>query len=263
MRPRVPPTIVALATCLAVLVLTESAWARGGGRGGGGRMAGGSVRGSRASYGGYGGTSGSTASRTVNQYDRGSVSRGEYGTAVQTDRGTAVRTDQGITYKGEDGQVRHTNRDDLEVRRGEDGTVVMGENGYVVKEKGEKAEGRRYGEHYDDHYDHDDDDYNGWGAAAAVLGAAVIMRNLPYGYETVYHDGAPYYYSGDAYYQEVYYEGDVAYQQVPPPVGAVVATLPGGCNTAATAAGETYYDCAGTYYVQVSSGYQVIQPPPQ
>jgi hypothetical protein len=137
----------------------------------------------------------------------------------------------------------------------------MGENGYVVKEKGEKAEGRKYGEHYDDHH-YDDDDYNGWGAAAAVLGAAVVMRNLPYGYETVYYDGAPYYYSGDAYYEEVYYEGDVAYQQVAAPVGAVVSTLPPGCTSSSNAAGETYYECAGTYYVHVANGYEVLQPPP-
>src|SRR5690606_32392198 len=50
------------------------------------------------------------------------------------------------------------------------------------------------------------------------------------------------------------------YVVVPPPMGAVIDTLPSSCT--AIYSGETaYYDCGGAYYSQVSQGYQVVSPP--
>ena len=68
----------------------------------------------------------------------------------------------------------------------------------------------------------------------------------------------PYYYDNGNYYSQTYSGGEVAYQVVPPPVGAVVTTLPAGCVEEAVN-GAPVLNCSGVYYQQVQNGYQVTQ----
>jgi hypothetical protein len=49
----------------------------------------------------------------------------------------------------------------------------------------------------------------------------------------------------------------VVYQVVPPPAGAIIVTLPGGCTTARVG-NVTYQQCGPTYYQRVATGYQVV-----
>ena len=66
-----------------------------------------------------------------------------------------------------------------------------------------------------------------------------------------------YTYSDGAYYARVIQEGAVVYQVVPPPPGAIIATLPAGCKEAHVN-NATYQNCGGYYYQRVSNGYQVV-----
>jgi hypothetical protein len=49
----------------------------------------------------------------------------------------------------------------------------------------------------------------------------------------------------------------VAYQVVAPPAGAIITTLPAGCQTVRVN-NAAYSQCGTTYYTRVSNGYQVV-----
>jgi hypothetical protein len=51
--------------------------------------------------------------------------------------------------------------------------------------------------------------------------------------------------------------GSVVYQVVAPPAGAIITTLPTGCQTVRVN-NVSYSQCGTTYYQRVSSGYQVV-----
>ena len=59
------------------------------------------------------------------------------------------------------------------------------------------------------------------------------------------------------YYTRVMTSGDVTYQVVAPPAGAIITTLPAGCQSVRVG-NATYTQCGPTYYTRVSSGYQVV-----
>jgi hypothetical protein len=51
--------------------------------------------------------------------------------------------------------------------------------------------------------------------------------------------------------------GAVSYQVVAPPAGAIITTLPAGCQSVRMG-NATYSQCGPTYYTRVSNGYQVV-----
>ncbi|EEF57069.1 DUF6515 family protein [Pedosphaera parvula] len=80
---------------------------------------------------------------------------------------------------------------------------------------------------------------------------------LPVGYEPLYVNNAPYYYSDGLYYQPT---AQGSYQEVYPPVGAVVNELPSDA-VSIVAGNVTYYYSAGAFYVQQGNQFVVVQPP--
>ena len=87
-----------------------------------------------------------------------------------------------------------------------------------------------------------------------VPGAFVV--SLPIGYNTVFVNNSPYYYSDGLYYQQA----PNGYQEVYAPVGAVVPALPPGAIPIVVGY-ATYYYADGTFYVQEGGQFAVIQPP--
>jgi hypothetical protein len=87
----------------------------------------------------------------------------------------------------------------------------------------------------------------GAAVAGAMVGAAVASSAQP----------APVYYASPA---PVYYAAPVTYA---PPVGTVVAALPGACSSMSIN-GVSYMNCAGVFYMPFYSGgalmYQVTNP---
>jgi len=83
-----------------------------------------------------------------------------------------------------------------------------------------------------------------------------FVTTLPFGYQTVVVNGAPYDYYGGTYYQP---QAD-GYQEVYPPVGAAIAELPEGAVPIAAANG-TYYYAGGAFYVQQGPQFVIVAPP--
>jgi Family of unknown function (DUF6515) len=54
-----------------------------------------------------------------------------------------------------------------------------------------------------------------------------------------------------------YNQGEVVYQAIPAPPGAIITTLPAGC-TVQMRDGVSYQYWGSTYYMRVSTGYQVV-----
>ncbi|HWB94109.1 MAG TPA: DUF6515 family protein [Puia sp.] len=71
------------------------------------------------------------------------------------------------------------------------------------------------------------------------------------------YNGQRYWYDDGCYYLP----GNGGYSVVPPPVGAVVPSLPDGYET--TMVGDdTYYYFGGAFYVQTDQGFEVVAAPP-
>jgi hypothetical protein len=66
-----------------------------------------------------------------------------------------------------------------------------------------------------------------------------------------------YYYDDGCYYLP----SNGGYSVVPPPLGAIVPSLPDGYETTMVG-NDTYYYFGGAFYVQTDQGYQVVQGPP-
>jgi hypothetical protein len=86
--------------------------------------------------------------------------------------------------------------------------------------------------------------------------AGSFVTALPFGYETLVVNGAPYYYYGGLYYQPQ----PNGYQEVYAPIGAGITALPEGA-VPIPAGDVTYYYAGGTFYVQQGSQFVVVQPP--
>ena len=69
--------------------------------------------------------------------------------------------------------------------------------------------------------------------------------------------GQGYYYDDGAYYQP----SNGGYSVVPPPIGAVVSSLPDGYETTMVG-NDTYYYYGGAFYIDNGQGYQVVAAPP-
>jgi len=91
--------------------------------------------------------------------------------------------------------------------------------------------------------------------AKGPRGGRVIGR-LPHGYSPVRARGGRYYYHGGHFFRRNW-PGFVVSAAI---IGAVVALLP-PWHTTVVVAGETYYNCQGTYYRRVPTGYMVVPAP--
>ena len=90
--------------------------------------------------------------------------------------------------------------------------------------------------------------------------APVVSRPiavLPPGAVTIIVGGVTYYYADGIFYQMNAREQK--YAVVPPPVGAVVYTIPQGYQLMMID-GASFYEYAGVYYKRVTEGYRVIEP---
>lgn len=84
------------------------------------------------------------------------------------------------------------------------------------------------------------------------------INNLPYGAITIGVGQETYYYCKGVFYQKVIREQ--TYVIVPPPIGAVVFTIPQGYQLMLID-GASYYVFEGVFYKHVLDGYKVIYPP--
>jgi hypothetical protein len=165
---------------------------------------------------------------------RGAVVHGEEATVAVGRRGAAVRTDEGAAAVGRRGTVAV----------GEHGAAAVGRRGVVV------------GDRYEDH--------DGWKVAAGVaagvatgIAVGTMLSRPPAAATTIVVGGSSYWYHEGAFYGRVYQGGQVVYQVVPPPMGAIVPVLPGGCRAISTGR-VAVESCGGYYYQRVSNGFQVV-----
>lgn len=70
-------------------------------------------------------------------------------------------------------------------------------------------------------------------------------------------NGQRYWYDDGCYYLP----GNGGYSVVPPPVGAVVPSLPDGYETTMVG-NDTYYYFGGAFYMQTDQGFEVVAAPP-
>jgi len=95
--------------------------------------------------------------------------------------------------------------------------------------------------------------YGGAAVAGAAIGGAMVGAAVA----SAVAAPAPVYYANPA---PVYYAAPVTYA---PPVGTVVASLPGACSSMSIS-GVSYMNCAGVFYMPFYSGgalmYQVTNP---
>lgn len=83
-----------------------------------------------------------------------------------------------------------------------------------------------------------------------------VVKTLPRGYRTAHFGGVPYYLHEGRYYQRQ----TRGYILVPPPVGAVVVSLPLG-NVRLTIGSQLFYRADNVYYRPVRGGFRVVAPP--
>ncbi len=174
--------------------------------------------------------------------NRGVAVKGEEGAAAVGRRGAVVAGDEGVAAAGRYGGA---------VIAGEEGAVAVGRYGAVGYHE-EGWNGVWSHEYYED--------YEGWRAVAAVgtaIAVGTMLARPPSSSVVIYAGGTSYNYYDGMYYTRVYQSGSVAYQVVPAPAGAVITTLPGGCNITSVG-GISYNNCGGTYYQRVGNGYQVV-----
>lgn len=112
------------------------------------------------------------------------------------------------------------------------------------------GEWRHRGHHWRPRYNYYQ---NGYHIYPYMYAPTVYMSSS---YTPVTYTGGTYYYDQGVFYQDL---GTSGYAAVPPPVGAVVSTLPTG-SIQISSRGETYYIFNQVYYKQVPQGYQVVEP---
>jgi hypothetical protein len=81
---------------------------------------------------------------------------------------------------------------------------------------------------------------------------------LPHGFITINVGYETYYYCNGIFYQKIM--RDQKYVIVPPPIGAVVFTIPQGYQLMLID-GISYYEYQEVYYKRVLEGFKVISPP--
>jgi len=81
---------------------------------------------------------------------------------------------------------------------------------------------------------------------------------LPSGFVTINVGEETYYYCSGIFYQRIIREQK--YVIVPPPIGAVIFSIPQGYELTFID-GVSYYEYQGVYYKRVLEGYKVIYPP--
>ena len=197
---------------------------------------------------------------------RGAVAKGENATVAAGPRGAAVKGEEGYAAAGRRGAVASGEEGYAAV--GRNGAVVTGEEvdvqggavgrrgAVVVGEEGAAAVGRYGGVVVGERYE----SYEAWkGIAAVGAGIAIgtMLAKPPAAATTVVVSGSTYYYHDNAYYTRVMTSGEVAYQVVEPPAGAIVTTLPAGCQSVHVS-NVAYMQCGATHYTKVANGYQVV-----
>lgn len=111
----------------------------------------------------------------------------------------------------------------------------------------EQRDDHRKGDRYDRGY-HYRDGYRGRNVT--------VVKTLPRGYRTVVVNRTPYYVHDHHYYSR----GPSGYVVVPPPVGAIFASLPIG-SVRVTLGTSFFYRSDNVYFRPAPSGYVVIAPP--
>lgn len=190
--------------------------------------------------------------------DDGAVAAGPRGVAVKGEEGYAAAGRRGAVVSGEEGYAavgRHGNvvtGEDIDVQGaavGRRGTVVVGEEGAAaVGRYGNVVVGDRY------------ESYDAWKAVAAVgtgIAIGTMLAKPPAAAAPVAVSGTTYLYQDGVFYTKVMSSGAVVYQVVEPPAGAIITTLPAGCESVRVG-DASYTQCGPTFYARVSTGYQVV-----
>jgi len=97
-------------------------------------------------------------------------------------------------------------------------------------------------------------DRGGWGHHHYPYGRSVVV--LPRHSISIVIGTGSFFYSDGFFYQH----RDRDYEVVPAPIGAVVYSIPWGCNRVVIA-GFPYYSYEGVYYRRLARGYEVVEPP--
>ena len=177
---------------------------------------------------------------------RGVAVKGEEGYAAAGRHGAVAKGDEGYAAVGRHGAVAQT--EDGYARAGPRGAVVAGEEGYQAVGRHGVVVGNNY------------ESYEAWRAVAGVgVGIAIgtMLAKPPAAAAPVVVEGANYYYADGTYYTRVMSNGTMVYQVVAPPAGAIITTLPAGCQSVRVG-NATYSQCGGVHYERVSNGYRVV-----
>jgi Family of unknown function (DUF6515) len=94
---------------------------------------------------------------------------------------------------------------------------------------------------------------------SATIPMGTIVESIPSSAVPTRVRNTTYYYdsSYNLFFMQVFDAGAIIYQVIPPPLGAVVTTLPAGCLFQYMN-GKPVSICGSTYYQQVAGGYEVI-----
>ena len=210
-------------------------------------------------------------SNNKNNNNRNNNSRGV--AVIGDDRGVIAGNNGGVAWGKNGGAVWGENRG---VVAGENGAIAIGPHGAVIVTDNNR--GLFDHDHFYVHggpfwvYDvdwhghgvfHSCDDY--WKFVAGttlILAFGVMLATLPDNSDTVIVEGDTYYYNNNTYYQEVADQGEIVYEVIPPPIGAVVVTLPPDCSKLEVNS-VTYYVTPdkNTYYMPQTGGYIVVVKP--
>jgi len=136
------------------------------------------------------------------------------------------------------------------------GAAVGRRGAVVVGEEGAAAVGRYGNVVVADRYE----SYDAWKAVAAVgtgIAIGTMLAKPPAQAKPVVVTETTYYYHDNVYYTKAMSSGTVVYQVVAPPAGAIITTLPAGCQSVHVN-NAAYSQCGPTYYSKVASGYQVV-----
>lgn len=202
------------------------------------------------------------------QTEEGGAAVGRRGAAVKTDEGAAAVTRRGAAVKTEEGVSTVSRGYAAPAARGgvvvgEEAAAAVGPRGAVVVGEEGAASAGRYGYRGGVVVYEDNDAWRTAAGVAAGVAAGIAIGTLlakpPAQAAPVVVSNTTYYYDSGTFYTKAMHEGQVVYEVVAPPPGAVITTLPAGCQSVKSG-GVTYSQCGTTYYQRVSSGYQVVVP---
>ena len=117
---------------------------------------------------------------------------------------------------------------------------------------GHHSEGH-HGEHHEGHHGEHHERYHHEGN---YYHHGTKYYRLPEGHTYFRHGGVDYHYWDGAYYTK----RDKEYVVVPPPIGAVIPTIPQGC-VPSTIEGKACYICNDVTYLATPQGYQIVEEP--